>query len=147
MADEIKKGSAEQPKSSKEKPAKAEKSSKEKKEPKAKKDSKGGKDSSKQKKGNIFVRMGRAIAKFFKDERSESKKIVWPDAKTVLKSTAVVIVVVAVLGVILWLIDTGLSEGIGALVRLAERVGSDAAAEGETTTAAAGAMLSGLLGF
>ena len=65
MADEIKKGSAEQPKSSKEKPAKAEKSSKTKKESKAKKDSKSGKDASKQKKGNIFVRMGRAIAKFY----------------------------------------------------------------------------------
>lgn len=141
MADEIKKGSAEQPKSSKEKPAKAEKSSK------AKKDSKSGKDASKQKKANIFVRMGKAIAKFFKDERSECKKIVWPDAKTVLKSTAVVLVVVAVLAVVLWVIDTCLSEGIQALVNLAGRVGSDAAAEGETTTAAAGAMLSGLLRF
>ncbi len=137
MADELKKGSAEQPKS-KEKPAKPEK---------AKKDAKGAKDGAKQKKGNIFKRMGKAIAKFFKEERSETKKIVWPDAKTVLKSTAVVLVVVAVLAVVLWLVDTGLTEGIRALVNLAENVGGEAAAEGETTTAAAGRMLSGLIGF
>ncbi len=141
MADELKKGSAEQPKS-KEKPAKPEK---------AKKDAKGAKDAKDgaKKKGNVFKRMGKAIAKFFKEERSETKKIVWPDAKTVLKSTAVVLVVVAVLAVVLWLVDTGLIEGIRALVNLAENVGSEAAAEGETTTAAAvaGRMFAGFIGF
>ncbi len=87
--------------------------------------------------------MGKAIAKFFKDERGECKKIVWPDRKTVLKSSLVVIVTVAILGVVIWLVDTGLSEGVSALVNLAEKVGS----EGEPTTAAAGAIVSGLLGM
>ncbi len=132
MADEIKKEVAEPSKSK----SKAEKT---KKDASAKKS-----DASKEKKGNIFVRMGKAIAKFFKDEKGECKKIVWPDRKTVLKSTAVVLVTVAVLAVILWLVDTGLSEGVKALVNLAEKVGS---AESEPTTAAAGRIVSGLFGM
>lgn len=136
MADEIKKEVAE---TSKSKP-KAEKA---KKDTAAKKNtsSKDGKD----KKPNIFVRMGKAIAKFFKDERGECKKIVWPDRKTVLKSTAVVLVVVAILSLILWLVDTGLSEGVKALINLAEKVGSESNAEDAVTEA--GRMISGLLGM
>ncbi len=130
MADEIKKDAAETSKSK----AKADK---------AKKDGGSKKASSKDNKPNIFVRMGKAIAKFFKDEKGECKKIVWPDRKTVLKSSLVVIVCVVILGAVIWLIDTGLSEGVKALVNLAEKVGS----ESETTTAAAGMIVSGLLGL
>lgn len=130
MADEIKKEAAE---TSKSKPEKAKKAA-------AKKTD--GKKSG-DKKQNVFVRMGKAIAKFFKDEKGERKKIVWPDRKTVLKSSLVVIVTVAILGVVIWLVDTGLSEGVSALINLAEKVGS----EGEPTTAAAGAIVSGLLGM
>lgn len=136
MADEIKKEAAE-PSKSKPKAEKAKKNT-------AAKKSDSAKDE-KDKKANIFVRMGRAIAKFFKDEKGECKKIVWPDRKTVLKSTAVVLVVVAILALILWLVDTGLSEGVKALINLAEKVGS----EGETEAAVteAGRMISGLLGM
>ena len=129
MADEIKKEAAE---TSKSKPEMAKKDA-------AKKNS--GKKSG-EKKPNIFVRMGKAIAKFFKDEKGECKKIVWPDRKTVLKSSLVVIVTVAILGVVIWLVDTGLSEGVKALINLAEKVGEDA-----PTTAAAGAIISGLFGM
>lgn len=133
MADEIKKEAAE---TSKSKP-KAEKT---KKDAAAKKSG-----ASKEKKGNIFVRMGKAIAKFFKDEKGECKKIVWPDRKTVLKSTAVVLVTVAVLALVLWLVDTGLSEGVKALINLAEKVGSES--ETEIAVAEAERMVSGLLGM
>ena len=136
MADEIKKEAAETSKST----PKAEKA---KKDPAAKK-----KDSSKDakdKKANIFVRMGKAIAKFFKDEKGECKKIVWPDRKTVLKSTGVVLVVVAIFALILWLVDTGLSEGVKALINLAEKVGSESDAEAAVTEA--GRMISGLFGM
>lgn len=129
MADEIKKEAAE---TSKSKPEMAKKDA-------AKKNS--GKKSG-EKKPNVFVRMGKAIAKFFKDEKGECKKIVWPDRKTVLKSSLVVIVTVAILGVVIWLVDTGLSEGVKALINLAEKVGED-----EPTTAAAGAIISGLFGM
>ena len=78
-------------------------------------------------KPNIFVRAWKAIVRFFKDLRGETKKIVWPDGKTVLKSTGVVLAVVAVFTVVIWLIDLGLSKSIDLL--------SDAARSANDTTA------------
>lgn len=70
-------------------------------------------------KPNVFSRMGSGAKRFFKDFKGESKKIVWPDAKTVLKSTGVVILVVAIVSIIIWGIDTGLTAGISGLKHLA----------------------------
>ena len=81
----------------------------------------------KDKKPNVFVRMGRSIKKFFKELRGESKKVVWPDRKTVLKSSLVVIVSV-IIGVVIWLIDTGLSELVKLLINLASKSGGGAEA-------------------
>ncbi len=80
-------------------------------------------------KENIFARFGKGIAKFGKDFKGEIKKIVWPDRKTVLKSTGVVLLVVAIIGGIIFLIDTGLAESIRLLKNAAENFNS------ETTTA------------
>ena len=82
----------------------------------------------KDKKPNVFVRMGRSIKKFFKELRGESKKVVWPDRKTVLKSSLVVIVSVVIIGVVIWLIDTGLSELVKLLINLASKSGGGAGA-------------------
>lgn len=71
--------------------------------------------------GNFFVRAGKAIKKFCKDLKGEIKKIVWPDAKTVFKSTAVVLAVVIVVGLIIFGIDTLLVEGIDLLQGAAEK--------------------------
>ena len=76
-------------------------------------------------KPNIFVRAWKAIVRFFKDLRGETKKIIWPDGKTVLKSTGVVLAVVAVFTVVIWLIDMGLSKSIELL--------SDAARNADAT--------------
>ena len=84
--------------------------------------------------GNFFVRAGKAIKKFCKDLRGEIKKIVWPDAKTVFKSTAIVLLVVLAVGLVIFGIDTGLSEGIALLERLAEK---RSVAEAATQAAAA----------
>ena len=124
MADEIKKTAAE---------------ASEKKNDKSKKVS----ASKPKKEGNVFSRAWKAIKKFFKDVRGECKKVVWPDAKTVLKSTGIVLLCVAVLGVIIWLIDTGLSEVVKLLVNAAKNASSDA----ETTTEAAAAVAGAIHGF
>lgn len=129
MADEIKNTSAETTaieKKSDSKKAKSDKS-----------------NAPKDKKPNIFVRMGKSIKKFCKDLKGECKKVVWPDRKTVLKSSGVVLVSVVVLGLIIWGIDTGLSELIKLLVNTAENA-SDTA---ETTTAAANVAGSIIAGF
>ena len=55
--------------------------------------------------GNIFVRAGKAIKKFCKDLKGEIKKIVWPGANTVLKSTGIVLLVVAVCAVVIFGVD------------------------------------------
>ncbi len=82
----------------------------------------------------FFVRIFKAIAKFFKDFRGTAKKVVWPDLKTVAKNTGIVLVVVGFLGVTVWLIDWGISG----LTNLAENaiveLNPENAAE-ETTTA------------
>ena len=77
--------------------------------------------------GNIFVRAGKAIKKFCKDLKGEIKKIVWPDAKTVLKSTLVVLAVVAVCGLAIGVVDWLLSQGLSLLELAASKVGGSAA--------------------
>lgn len=62
---------------------------------------------------NIFVRILNAIKRFFKDFKGTAKKVVWPDRKTVLKSSLVVFAVVIVVGAGIWLVDYGLSTSIG----------------------------------
>ena len=77
--------------------------------------------------GNIFVRAGKAIKKFCKDLKGETKKIVWPDAKTVLKSTGVVLVVVIICALIIGGVDWLLSQGISLLERAAQSIGETGA--------------------
>ena len=83
--------------------------------------------------GNIFVRAGKAIKKFCKDLKGEIKKITWPDRKTVLKSTFVVLVVVIVCAIVIGGIDWLLSQGMSLLERGAQSL----AGSNETTTAVA----------
>ena len=85
--------------------------------------------------GNFFVRAGKAIKKFCKDLKGEIKKIVQPDAKTVIKSTLIVLAVVLVVGLVIFGIDTALTKSISLLQGLAEK--ADAAAEVTTQAAAA----------
>lgn len=64
-------------------------------------------------------KVGPAIKKFFKDFKGEWKKVTWPSGKTVLNSSIVVIVIVAIVGVAIMLVDNGLTAVIDALVNLA----------------------------
>lgn len=89
----------------------------------------------KPKKPNIFVRAGKAIARFFKDFRGEIKKITWPDAKTVFKSTGVVIAVILIIGVGIWIVDFGLSKGLSLIEGLAQDPTTTAAAVESATSA------------
>lgn len=64
-------------------------------------------DTTKQKKPSIWARIG----KFFKDYRSEFKKLIWPTPKQLLKNSTVVLVSIIVVGVCLALVDFGLNRG------------------------------------
>ena len=65
------------------------------------------------KKANIFVRIGRAIVRYFKDLKGECKKITWPTFPTVVKNTLIVIAVCLIVGVGIWVVDWLLSWLIG----------------------------------
>ncbi len=52
----------------------------------------------------------RRIVQFFKDYKSETKKIVWPGLKEVIKNTGIVLVMFVVIGAVIWLIDYGLGS-------------------------------------
>lgn len=91
------------------------------------------------KEGNIFSRIWKRIKKFFKDEKGECKKVVWPSAGTVVKSSLVVLAVVAVTTVVIFGIDQGLSAILQLLVGLAN--GKEEAAE------ATSGMITAFFGF
>ena len=50
------------------------------------------------------------IKKFFKDYRSEFKKIVWPEKKDTLRQSGVVVSAIVVAGAAIFVLDTGFSK-------------------------------------
>ena len=80
---------------------------------------KAAKGNKKSDKPSFFTRAGKGTKKFIKDFKGECKKIVWPDAKTVLKSTGIVLLVVAIVAIVVGVIDFGLSAGVKGLKQLA----------------------------
>ena len=83
------------------------------------------KDKSSARKDKSSARKGKAKT-FFKDFKGECKKIVWPDARTVLKNTGVVLAVVTLVTIIIFAIDFGLERGISGLKGLATKTATDA---------------------
>ena len=58
--------------------------------------------------------------RFWKDFRGELKKIVWPDFKTVLKNTGIVLLTTVIIGVPVWILDYALSGGVAGLKKVAQ---------------------------
>lgn len=54
----------------------------------------------------------KAIVKFFRESKSEMKKVVWPSRKQVAKNTAVVVAAVLIVGIIIWVLDLVFQFGI-----------------------------------
>ncbi len=54
-----------------------------------------------QKKPNFFAK----IANFFKEVKSELKKVVWPSFAKIKQNTLIVIIYVLVIGVVIWGLD------------------------------------------
>ena len=57
------------------------------------------------KKENFFVRAGKRISRWFREMKSELKKVVWPSKADVKTNTITVLVVVLVAAVVLILLD------------------------------------------
>ena len=52
------------------------------------------------------------IVKFFKEVKSEMKKVVWPSRKQLVNNTLIVMAVVLLLGVFIWLFDLLFKYGL-----------------------------------
>ena len=65
------------------------------------------------------TKVGEKISKFFKDYKSELKKIVWMPWKDLLKATGIVLAVLLVAALLIGLLDYGFSS----LIRLLSSIG------------------------
>lgn len=71
-----------------------------------------------EKKPNFFSRTWKKLCKFFKDIRSEMKKVVWTSKDEVKKSTKLVVVTVVAVAVAIALVDTFCAWVIGSFAGL-----------------------------
>ena len=67
-------------------------------------------------KENWFKRTWGATCRYFRELRSELKKVVWSTPKQVLKNTLIVIAAVLVVGVFVWLFDFVAQISVTALI-------------------------------
>ena len=68
------------------------------------------------KKENWFKRAWGAVCRYFRELKSELKKVVWSTPQQVLKNTLIVIACVIVVGVFVWLFDFVANVSITALI-------------------------------
>ena len=68
------------------------------------------------KKKNWLARAWGAICRYFRELRSELKKVVWPTPKQVVKNTLIVLACVLIVGVFIWIFDFVAGSGINALI-------------------------------
>lgn len=61
----------------------------------------------------------KSIASFFKGVNAERKKVVWPTGKETIKNSVIVLVVVIIVGVAIYGVDTLLSLGMKGIKSLA----------------------------
>lgn len=76
------------------------------------------KDNAKGKEKSTAVKKKGGVAKYFRDLRSELKKVVWPSRKQVVNNTGVVLVTMTVLGLFLAGIDTGLGQLLDLILKI-----------------------------
>ena len=68
------------------------------------------------KKQNWLARAWGAICRYFRELRSELKKVVWSTPQQVLKNTVIVLVCVLLVGIFIWVFDFVARFGIDALI-------------------------------
>ena len=68
------------------------------------------------KKANWFKRTWGGICRYFRELRSELKKVVWSSPKQVAKNTLIVLVCVLIIGAFVWVFDFVANYGITTLI-------------------------------
>ena len=88
--------------------------------------------------GTVLSRAGKSVKKFWKDFTGTIKKIVWPSRTQVLKSSAVVLVSIVVVGLVIFGFDRGLTALFDFGAKQAAELGSQVATTEEVTDDASG---------
>lgn len=65
---------------------------------------------SKQAKPSKLANARKNTVKFFKDVRSELKKVIWPTRQQLINNTTTVLVVCLLVGALIWIVDQGLTK-------------------------------------
>ena len=68
------------------------------------------------KKANWFKRTWGGVCRYFRELRSELKKVVWSSPKQVAKNTLIVLVCVLIVGAFVWVFDFVANYGITTLI-------------------------------
>ena len=71
------------------------------------------------KKESWFARAWGNVCKFFRELKSELKKVVWPTPQQVLKNALIVVACVVVVGAFIWLFDYAAQFIVNTLIGLA----------------------------
>lgn len=64
----------------------------------------------------VFTR----IKNFFVDCKSEIKKIIWPKPKATFKNTGIVLIMIIIVGIFVFLLDTGLMQLLGMIMAVSK---------------------------
>ena len=67
---------------------------------------------------NFFARTGKKIGKWFREMRSELKKVVWPSRKQLINNTLIVLGAVLVVGIIVVCFDWIANQAVALLGNL-----------------------------
>lgn len=70
-----------------------------------------------EKKPNIFVRAAKKISNYFRELKSELKKVVWPTKKQVRNNTGVVLTAIIIVGAFVALLDFGFQFLVNTLLK------------------------------
>lgn len=57
-----------------------------------------------------FAKARKGFVKFFKEVRSELKKVIWPNRSQLINNTATVLISCLLIGAIIWVVDAGLTK-------------------------------------
>ena len=70
------------------------------------------------KKAETRLPFGKRVAKWFREMRSETRKVIWPTPKQIVNNTGVALMMMVVSAIVLWGFDTLAKLGVQTLIDL-----------------------------
>ena len=70
------------------------------------------------KKENVFARAAKRVSRWFREMKSELKKVVWPSKSQMINNTLVVLACVLVVGIFIWVFDAVANFAVNGIIDL-----------------------------